>query len=193
MRPVNGSCGASASANLIPLVGVRTSVKLAPILPARTLVLCPIVNLMRAGCLTALAKISCTFPRLLPVQSRLSTFIPSRSTFRPWQKLRSSAFNASFFSSSDQPLMSAGRGGPISSVYRQNQTRAQNAADNHAPAARKGLIILCPKRSHAKADKANASVMRPALRSSHVAFEVGSSADRLSITPLTLSWPELAS
>jgi D-alanyl-D-alanine carboxypeptidase len=40
-------------------------------------------------------------------------------------------------------------------TYRQNQTRAPNAAHNHAPAAKNGLMIVWPRRSHANADKAN--------------------------------------
>ena len=40
------------------------------------------------------------------------------------------------------------------SAYRQNQIKAPNAAHSHAPAARKGLIILCPRQSQTKAEEA---------------------------------------
>jgi hypothetical protein len=80
------------------------------------------------------------------------------------------------------------RGFPLSNAsgatrrYRQNQTRAPNAAHNHAPAARNGLMIVWPSRSHANADKEKAMPARPVRISTHVALAVGSCANRSSIT-----------
>jgi hypothetical protein len=65
-------------------------------------------------------------------------------------------------------------------LYRQSHTKVAKAPDNQAPAARKGLMILCPSRSHANADSANASVMTPAAMSS-LAVEFGRSAARSSM------------
>ena len=67
-------------------------------------------------------------------------------------------------------------------TYRQNQTRAPNAAHNHAPAARNGLMIVWPSRSHANADKEKAMPVRPVRISTHIALAVGSCANRSSIT-----------
>ena len=58
---------------------------------------------------------------------------------------------------------------PTRRSYRQNQTKAPNAAHNQAPAARNALIILDPSRSHAKADKAKATPVMPVRISTHVA------------------------
>jgi hypothetical protein len=45
------------------------------------------------------------------------------------------------------------------SSHRQYHTKTPNAPNNQAPAAKKGLMILCPDRSHANADNAKASVL----------------------------------
>ena len=72
--------------------------------------------------------------------------------------------------------------------YCQNHSRTASALNNHAPAARNGLTILYPSRSHANADNAKASVVTPVTTSSHVTFEAERSGVRLSIAaeyPLT--------
>ena len=73
--------------------------------------------------------------------------------------------------------------------YRQYHTKTPNAPNNHAPAAKKGLMILWSDRSSAKADNAKASVVTPVTTSSHVAFEVGRSVVRSSSTVQTLVLP----
>jgi hypothetical protein len=45
-------------------------------------------------------------------------------------------------------------GVPEAEPYRQNQTKTANAPNSQAPAARKGLMILCPNRAQANADNA---------------------------------------
>jgi hypothetical protein len=70
--------------------------------------------------------------------------------------------------------------------YRQYHTKTPNAPNNHAPAAKKGLMILWPDRSSAMADNAKASVVTPLVTSTQVAFEVGRSATRSSSTFDTL-------
>jgi hypothetical protein len=70
------------------------------------------------------------------------------------------------------------------SVYRQIHTRTASAPDNQAPAARKGLMILYPNRSHANADKAKANVVTTARMSSQATLEVGRSVGRSSIAAL---------
>ncbi len=51
---------------------------------------------------------------------------------------------------------------PSGNAYiRQYHTETPKAPNNHAPAAKKGLMILCPNRSHANADNAKASVVTP--------------------------------
>ena len=42
--------------------------------------------------------------------------------------------------------------------YRQYHTKTPNAPNNQAPAAKKGLMIVCPDRSHANADNAGRRV-----------------------------------
>src|SRR5262249_49089673 len=64
------------------------------------------------------------------------------------------------------------------SRYRQNHIRTANAPNSHAPAARKGLMIVCPNRSHSNADNVKASVVTLATMSSQVAVEVGRSVAR---------------
>jgi hypothetical protein len=63
----------------------------------------------------------------------------------------------------------------------QSHTRTAKVPDNQAPAARNGLTILCPSRSHANADSAKASVVTPATMSKRVAVEFGRSVARPSI------------
>jgi hypothetical protein len=64
------------------------------------------------------------------------------------------------------------------SKLRQSHTSTPNAADSHAPAARNGLMILYPNRSHAKAENAKAKSVTPVPASNHVELEVGTKADR---------------
>jgi hypothetical protein len=68
------------------------------------------------------------------------------------------------------------------SAYRQNQIKAPNAAHSHAPAARKGLIILCPRQSQTKAEEAKPKQMIPVTISSPFARVAGISANKSSIT-----------
>ena len=75
-----------------------------------------------------------------------------------------------------------GRFGALSTCearhYRQNHTRAANAAHSHAPAARRGLMSLCPSRSYAIADNVKATPVMHVTMSSHVDFVAGSSVKR---------------
>jgi hypothetical protein len=64
---------------------------------------------------------------------------------------------------------------------RQSHTRTAKAPDNQAPAARDGLTILCPSRSHANADSAKASVVTPATMSNRLGVEFARSVARSSI------------
>jgi hypothetical protein len=103
--------------------------------------------------------------------------------WRSFAKRKASLIRVSVGGATVEHLSSGSSKGRAAAItpHRQNHTRAPKAADSHAPAARNGLMILCPNRSHAKADNAKASRVTPVTTSSHVVLDVGSNAARSSI------------